>query len=139
MDFIFKRKINYYETDRMGVVHHSNYVRYLEEARCEWMEKVNMPFSVLEENGITIPVLGVNCTYKYHVTFDDTILVHAKITEYTGVRMKVEYEVTDKKTGKIVLIGETKHGFTDRNLRPIHLKKYAPEFHEKFEQIVEKT
>lgn len=139
MGYIFERKINYYETDRMGVVHHSNYVRYLEETRCEWLEKEGIPFSILEENGITIPVLGVSCTYKYHVTFEDTILVHAKITEYTGVRMKVEYEVTDKKTGKTVLIGETKHCFTDRNLKPINLKKYAPEFNKKFERIVEKS
>ena len=110
----------------------------MEEARGSWLENIEMPFSLLEENGITIPVLGVNCTYKYHVTFDDTILVHAKITEYTGVRMKVEYEVTDKKTGKTVLTGETKHCFTDRNLRPINMKKYAPKFNAKFESIVEK-
>lgn len=139
MGYIFERKINYYETDRMGVVHHSNYIRYLEEARCEWLKKSGMPFSVLEENNITIPVLGVSCTYKYHVTFEDTILVHARITEYTSVRMKVEYELTDKKTGKLLMTAETKHGFTDKNLKPISLKKYAPEFHEKFEELVEKN
>ncbi len=69
MDFTFERTINYYETDRMGVVHHSNYIRFLEEARCEWMRTLEMPFEVLEENGLTIPVLGVNCEYKHHVTF----------------------------------------------------------------------
>lgn len=62
MGYTFERKINYYETDRMGGVHHSNYVRYLEEARCEWLQKEGIPFSVLEENNITIPVLGVSCT-----------------------------------------------------------------------------
>ena len=62
MEFIYERKINYYETDRMGVVHHSNYIRYLEEARTEWLEVLNMPFDLLEKNEITIPVLGVNCT-----------------------------------------------------------------------------
>ena len=61
MGITFERKINYYETDRMGVVHHSNYIRFLEEARCYWLESIDMPFSILEENGITIPVLGVNC------------------------------------------------------------------------------
>ena len=76
MDFNFERRINYYETDRMGVVHHSNYIRYLEEARCSWLDALGMPFSLLEENGITIPVLGVNVTYKHHVTFDDTIIIN---------------------------------------------------------------
>lgn len=73
MGITFERKINYYETDKMGVVHHSNYIRYLEEARCFWLEKEGIPFSLLEENGITIPVLGVDCVYKYHVTFNDII------------------------------------------------------------------
>ena len=131
MGIIFERKINYYETDRMGVVHHSNYIRFLEEARCYWLEKAEMPFALLEENGITIPVLGVNCSYKYHVTFGDTILINVFAKEYTGVRMTVGYEVRDKKTDKIVLLGETKHCFTDRNLKPVNLKKYAPDFSKK--------
>lgn len=138
MSFTYERKINYYETDRMGIVHHSNYIRFLEEARCAWLEKYEMPFATLEENGITIPVLGVNCDYKYHVTFADTILVNMSVTEYNGVRMTIKYVVTEKETGKIVLTGETKHCFTDKNLKPINLKKYAPSFHEKYECLVEK-
>lgn len=137
MGITFERKINYYETDRMGVVHHSNYIRFLEEARCFWLEKIGMPFHLLEENGITIPVLGVNCTYKYHVTFEDTIQIHAFVKEYTGVRMTIGYEVTEKETGKTVLLGETKHCFTNKNLRPINLKKVAPEFSKKFEKMME--
>ena len=137
MEYIFERKINYYETDRMGVVHHSNYIRFLEEARCFWLEQIEMPFSLLEENGITIPVLGVDVTYKYHVTFDDTILIHVFVKEYTGVRMTVGYNVEDKKTGKTVLIGETKHCFTDKNLKPINLKKYAPKFNLKIEEMLQ--
>ena len=138
MDFIFERKINYYETDKMGVVHHSNYIRYMEEARCSWLENIEMPFSLLEENGITIPVLGVNCDYKYHVTFGDTIIIRPFAKEYSGVRMTVGYDIKDKKTGKTVLIGETKHCFTDKSLRPINLKKYAPEFSNKFQNLLEK-
>ena len=49
MSFTFERRINYYETDKMGVVHHSNYIRFLEETRCEWLEKIGMPFEVLEK------------------------------------------------------------------------------------------
>lgn len=135
---VFERKINYYETDRMGVVHHSNYVRYLEEARCDMLEKLGMPFEILEENGVTIPVLGINCTYKSHVTFADTICIHMIIKEYTGVRMTVGYEVTNKSTGKIVLEGETKHCFTNRELKPINLKKHCKEFSKKFEDLLKK-
>ena len=136
MDFNFEKRINYYETDRMGVVHHSNYIRYLEEARCHWLDAIGMPFSVLEENGVTIPVLGVNVTYKHHVTFDDTIIINVYAKEYNGVRMTIGYNVTDKKTGNLVLTGETKHCFTNKALRPVNLKKYAPEFSKKFEALL---
>lgn len=133
---IFERKVNYYETDRMGVVHHSNYIRYMEEARCDMLDKMDMPFEKLEENGITIPVLGVSCEYKYHTTFGDTILIDTTIKEYSGVRMTVKYEFKDKKTGKLVLTGETKHCFTNKELRPINLKKHNKEFSEKFERLL---
>lgn len=138
MKFTFERKINYYETDRMGIVHHSNYIRLMEEARCAWLEELNMPFAVLEENGITIPVLGVNCTYKHHVTFGDTILINVFSKEYNGVRMTMGYEITNKENGQVVLTGETKHCFTNRKLRPINLKKYNPDFNNKFERVMEK-
>ena len=135
---IYERKINYYETDKMGVVHHSNYIKFLEEARCYWMEKIGIPFSALEAKGVTIPVLGVNVEYKHHVTFGDTILIKVIIKEYSGVRMTVSYDVRDKKTGEKVIEAETKHCFTNKELRPVSLKKYAPEFEEKFKEYLEK-
>ncbi len=139
MKSAFERRINYYETDKMGVVHHSNYIRYMEEARSSWLENIEMPFFVLEENNITIPTIGVTCNYKYHVTFGDVILIHTFVKEYTGVRMTVGYEMLDKKTGKTVLIGETKHCFTDKNLKPVNLKKYAPKFSDKFQKLLEEN
>ena len=94
-----------------------------------------MPFELLEQNGITIPVLGVNCEYKYHVTFGDTIIIKPYVKSYTGVRMTIGYEVINKETKKVVLLGETKHCFTDKNLKPINLKKYKKEFSDKFESL----
>ena len=135
MEFKYERKINYYETDKMGIVHHSNYIRFLEETRVVWMENADMPFEELEKIGITIPVLGVNCEYKKHVTFGDTIIIKPFVKEYTGVRLTVGYEVTNKENGKMVLLGETKHCFTDKNLKPINLKKAAPDFSEKFANL----
>lgn len=136
MDFIYERKINYYETDRMGVVHHSNYIRFLEEARCAWMEATGMPFGEMEQNGITIPVLGVNIEYKNHVTYGDTIIIKPYVKEYSGVRLTVGYEVTEKNTGKTVITGETKHCFTDKNLKPISLKRKNERYNEIFRGLL---
>lgn len=136
MRYEYSRIINYYETDRMGVVHHSNYIRFLEESRCNWLRTVGMPFEKIEENGITIPVLSVNCNYKNHVTFGDVIIIKPFVKEYTGVRLTIGYEITEKETGRIVLTGETKHCFTNKDLKPINLKKYNKEFDAKYETLL---
>lgn len=136
-DAIYERTINYYETDRMGVVHHSNYIRYLEEARCFLLDKAGMPFVEFEENGVTIPVLEVNCKYKYHVTFADTILIKVFVKEYDGIKFTIGYDVVNKANNQPVIMAETKHCFTNRNLRPINLKKHIPEFDQKFRVLNE--
>ena len=119
----------------MGVVHHSNYIRYLEEARCRWLEKINVSMESLEEMGYTIPTLEVNCKYKNHVTSGDTIIIKPAIKEYNGVRMTVSYEVLDSRTGKEVIKAYTKHCFTNNELRPINMKKNNIQIHNSFEQL----
>ena len=139
MDFIYTRKLNYYETDRMGVIHHSNYIRFLEEARCEWLDKSNISMSMLEANGITIPTLEVNIKYKYPVTSGDIITIKPIITEFNGVRMNVSYEVIDIKTGRQVIEAKTTHCFTDIKLKPINLKKYNENYFNIFSSMIEKN
>ena len=136
---IYERTINYYETDRMGVVHHSNYIRFLEEARCHFLKVMNMPFEEFEKRGVTIPVLAVNCEYKHHVTFADTICIRVFVKEYNGVRLTIGYDVKDKKTGKVLIIAETKHCFTNKELRPVNLVKYCPEFGDIFKKLLKNT
>ena len=138
MEFTFERRINYYETDRMGVVHHSNYIRFLEEARCQMLDANHMPYSAFENKGVMIPVLGVDCNYKSHVTFDDIIEIKPFVKAFNGVRLTMEYKVTNKKTGNLVLTGETKHCFTDMNLKPVRLQNQIPEFYETFIKLKSK-
>lgn len=133
MEIIYQRKINYYETDAMQVVHHSNYIRFLEEARIYLMDKIGLPYSKLEEEGIIVPVIGVNCTYKHPAKFDDIIEIKVKTKEYTGVKLVVEYEITNKTNDNVVVLtGETRHCFTSQEMKPISLKKVNPEFHQVF-------
>lgn len=139
MSFKYERKINYYETDRMGVVHHSNYIRFLEEARSRWMEELNIPMEKLENESFTIPTLEVDCKYKHHVTSGDIIVIEPYISEFNGIRMTVNYNVTNKKTGDIVIDAFTKHCFTDRTLRPINMKKKNIEIYNIFESLYEEN
>lgn len=129
---VFERKINYYETDRMGVVHHSNYIRFLEEARCRLLEEQGYSYGRIEAEGVMIPVLEVDCKYKYHVTAFDTIVIDLKIVEFNGVKMKVKYKITNKENGNLVMEAETRHCFTNSNLRPINVKKEHQEIYDAF-------
>lgn len=137
MNFTYKRIINYYETDRMGVVHHSNYIRFLEEARSRWLEALDISMEYIESQGYTIPTLELNCKYKHHVTSGDTILITPRITEYNGVRMTVTYDVINEKTGDVVIEAWTKHCFTSRELRPINMKKKNEKINGAFENLNE--
>ena len=137
MAYLYERKINYYETDRMGVVHHSNYIRYMEESRCAWMEELGIPMSLLEERGFTIPTLEVNCQYLCHVTAGDVITIAPVISEYNGVRMTVSYEIRDTKTGRDVVRAWTKHCFTTLELHPVNMKKKDPEISGVMEKLLE--
>lgn len=135
MAFEYLRKINYYETDKMGIVHHSNYIRFLEEARCRWLEEKGISMELLEDKGYTIPTLEVSCKYKNPVTSGDIISIIPKISEYNGVKMTITYEVTNKETGKVVIDAYTKHCFTNRELRPINIKKYDETIDKVFKEL----
>lgn len=133
---IYERKINYYETDAMQIVHHSNYIRFMEESRTDALERIGLPYNEMERQGVLIPVLGVNCQYKHPARYGDTVLVNVGVKEYSGVKIIMEYTITNKVTGEILVTGETKHCFTDTNLKPISLKKSRPDMHEKMIELM---
>ena len=135
--YIFERKINNYETDKMGIVHHSNYIRFFEEARCRLLEDCGLPYDLMEAKGIMSPVLGVNCKYKHHVTFGDTIQICAYIKEFTGVKFTVGYEIYNKENNSLCVEGESNHCFTDSNLKPLIIKKHHNDVYEKFISLIE--
>ena len=130
-------KVQYYETDKMGITHHSNYIRWMEEARIDFFEKQGISYSKLEEIGIISPVVEVNCKYKVVTKFEDEIEILTKIKEFNGVKLIFEYEMRNSKTGEINAIAESKHCFVNNDGRPIILKKEFPELDKKLKNMVE--
>jgi len=125
---MYEHKIQYYETDKMGITHHSNYIRFMEEARIDWLDRIGFSFSKLERMGLTSPVLSVKCDYKKSTTYPDKILIKTSLESYNGVKMKIKYEMTNKETEEVVAIGETEHCFINDKGLPIIIKKMYPEF-----------
>lgn len=128
----YRHKVQYYETDQMGIVHHSNYIRWFEEARTDMMEKMGLGYDKMEKSGIISPVLKVQADYLRMVHFGDTVTVETSIKEYNGIKLTVAYQIVSDKTGMVHCKGETKHCFLSENGRPISLKKERIEFHEMF-------
>ena len=60
---VYEHKTQYYETDQMGIIHHSNYIRWFEEARMDMMEQMGMGYAEMEKRGIISPVLSVHSEY----------------------------------------------------------------------------
>lgn len=128
----YKRKVFYYETDQMGIVHHSNYIRWFEEARIDYMDQLGLGYSEMEKQGIISPVLSVEANYLRMLHFGDSVTIDAWIKEYNGIKLTVAYEVTGDKTGKVYCKGTSKHCFLERTGRPLSLKQSSPAIHELF-------
>lgn len=121
-------RVQYYETDQMGIVHHSNYIRWFEEARTDLLETLGLSYARMEEMGAISPVLSVSCEYKQPVRYGETVRILPRVTGYNGVRMEVTYRVEDAATGALRAQGKSSHCFLDaRTGIPARLKKTHPE------------
>ena len=133
----YEHHVKYYETDQMHIVHHSNYIRWMEEARMDMMEQMGFGYDKMEELEIISPVLSVNCEYKSMVRFGDTVVISAKVVYYNGVKLKMVYEMTDKKTGELRAVAQSSHCFLTMSGKPLTLKRSYPELDTKFFTLVE--
>ena len=129
-------KVNYYETDKMGITHHSNYIRWMEEARIDFLKQIGFGYDKVEEKGIISPVIAVECDYKISTTFGDAIEIEVEIEEFKGVKLIIKYLMRKIETNDIVLVGKTKHCFVNKENKPIILKKEYPEFDKKLKELV---
>ena len=123
-----EHKVQYYETDGMGIVHHSNYIRWFEEARVDLLEQLGFGYDRIEAAGYSGPVLEVSCQYKTMSKFGETVRIEASITQYNGVRMTLHYDVYDKATGTLRCTGDSRHCFINAEGKPAILKRCWPEF-----------
>ena len=92
----YEHHAKYYETDQMGIIHHSNYIKWMEEARMDMMEQIGLSYKEMEAMEIISPVLSVEVEYHSMVHFDDTVVIETKVTKYNGCKLEVEYLITDK-------------------------------------------
>lgn len=127
MTLTYQHKVQYYETDKQGVTHHSNYIRIMEECRVDAMEQMGFGYERMEEAGIFSPVMSVTCDYKRPTTFPDIIDVEISVAELSKLKAKFAYKMTCG--GKVVCLGTSLHCFLDATGRPVAIEERFPEFH----------
>ena len=125
----YRHAVQYYETDKMGITLHSNYIRWMEEARVDYLARHGWHLQRLEEMGVVSPVTAVECQYKNTTTFADEVCVRVFVAQCTGVRMKLRYEM-EKADGTLVFTGASEHCFLGEGGRIVRIKKEYPELYE---------
>ncbi|GHU99326.1 thioesterase [Bacteroidia bacterium] len=104
----FDIRVRYKETDAMGVVHHSNYAVYYEQARTEFLRSFGATYRELEQRGVMLPVSEVTMKFYKPARYDDMITVRITLPELPAVRLVFDHEVYNAQgellnTGRVVL------------------------------------
>lgn len=125
--------VKYYECDRMGITHHSNYIRFMEEARIDWMDQLGYGFERMEAEGVVSPVMTVSCQYKNPTTFKDVIDITLTVVEMSA--LKISFAYTMKVGDKVVCTANSTHCFIENN-RPVVIENRFPELYTKIKQTM---
>lgn len=132
----YVRKAHYYETDQMGIIHHANYIHWMEEARVDFMEQIGFGYDRAVDAGINFALLGVSCEYKSMVRFGDIVNIQVSVSFLSATKMTVQYQMTDAASGKLRATGESRHCYYDSTKkRPVSLKKTLPELYDLFASL----
>ncbi len=135
----YEHKVQYYETDQMGIVHHSNYIRWFEEARVDFLDQAGLPYKEVEQRGYESPVIGVQCSYKSPARFGDVAVVEVTLLEFGNLKYRFAYRVWDRTTQAVFVTGESEHCFIDETGKLISLRRSDPALFEKMSGFVQQS
>ena len=132
----YQHKVHYYETDKMGIAHHANYIHWMEEARIDFLDQIGWSFDRMEAMGIISPVVYVDCRYRQSTTFADEVTVSVHVEAFHGVRLKLRYEMK-KSDGTLVCQAHSEHCFTHADGSIMRLQKEYPALYEALAALAE--
>ncbi|MBR2168572.1 MAG: acyl-CoA thioesterase [Paludibacteraceae bacterium] len=121
----YRHEVKYYECDRMGITHHSNYVRFMEEARIDLMDQLGYGYERMEAEGIVSPVLAIELEYKHPTTFKDKIDITLSLSELSALKMSFSYVM--KVGDTVVCTAKSRHCFLEHG-KPVKIEERFPDF-----------
>ena len=120
----------------MGITHHSNYIRFMEEARLDFFKKLGFDYLEFEKMGLISPVIGLNnIRYKKPSTVGDVIDIDVSVKSYNGIILTMHYVM--KKEDVVILEGDSDHCFLTKEgkMMPLGDKNY-PELRKKLKSLI---
>jgi acyl-CoA thioester hydrolase len=114
-------RVRYAETDKMGVVYHSNYLIWFEIGRTDWLRHTGWTYRDMEAGGFQLPVIEAHCEYERGARYDDDIEIRTRATKLSPVRIQFDYEAIRRADGARLATGHTVHATVDRNGRPVRM------------------
>ncbi|MCQ2229536.1 MAG: acyl-CoA thioesterase [Bacteroidales bacterium] len=114
-------RVRYADTDKMGVVYHSNYAVYFEVGRTEMFREIGLSYNEMEKNNLMLPLVDLYINYKRPALYDDMITVTTTVTEMPNVKIRFDYEIHNEQ-GELLVTGYATLVFIDmlRN-RPMRM------------------
>ncbi|WP_026889504.1 acyl-CoA thioesterase [Clostridium beijerinckii] len=128
--------VRYAETDKMGIVHHSNYFIWFEAGRTDFIKGSHISYSEMEENGILIPLAESNCKYIIGAKYEDELIIKTWVKQLTPVKVEFNYSVIRENDQREIAKGSTLHIFLNNDFRIINLKKVKKEIFDKLESLI---
>ncbi|MFC3749098.1 acyl-CoA thioesterase [Paenibacillus sp. GCM10012306] len=147
-------RVRYQETDQMRVVYHANYLNWFETGRTEMFRQLGFTYRDLEDRGVLLPVTSADLQFKSPARYDDLILVYARLTTFSQLRVVYEYEIrrlpeegrnsvgdpdvyagmtaplyAGDPPGELLVTGSTSHVWLNRDWKPTRLDRALPELY----------
>lgn len=109
-------RVRYAETDKMGIVYHSNYFIWFEAARVQMLDEIKLPYTEMEKQGYMLPIVECSAKFIRPARFDDRVCIHLTMADKPGLRLNIQYNVTCQ--NNLLAEGFTQHVFVDLEGRP---------------------
>jgi len=110
----YKFRVSYPDTDKMGTMHHANYVKYYEAARWELLRSIGIPYNLVEELGVMCPVISMKFKFLKTTRYDEQLTVKTRLRDIKGVRMWFEYKLYNERN-ELINKAETELAFVGLN------------------------
>lgn len=133
--FEHELRVRYVETDQMGVVYHANYLNWFEVGRTELMRSMGLTYRTFEEKGLLLPASEVHVHYHRPAHYDDVVIIRVSLQE-AKVRFTFVYEVIRQSDQALLVTGSTTHAWVNESMKPISIRKAAPEFYDSVQRYV---